>query len=358
MSTVRVLLIAPSLDILGGQAVQAKRLLEGIRQEPSVTMGFLPINPRLPGVLRELQRIKYLRTVSTFAVFLARLVATAWRYDVLHIFTAAYYSYLLWSVPSILVGRLYGKKIIINYRDGQCEDHLRNWRTAVPTLRLADRIVAPSGFLVEVMKKFGLEAQAIFNILDLDHFHYRPRSRLRPVFMTNRGLEPLYNVDCILRAFKTIQERHQEASLTIAHDGPSRAHLEALARQLQLNRVRFTGSIPHDSIPALYDAADIYLTSPNIDNMPGSLLECFASGLPVIATSAGGIPYILTHESTGLLVPVGDHAALAQAAFRLLDDPALVERITRNARQECERYRWNQIGSEWVQLYQRLAAEA
>ena len=54
----------------------------------------------------------------------------------------------------------------------------------------------------------------------------------------------------------------------------------------------------------------------------------------MIATNVGGIPCILTHESTGLLVPVNDHKAMAQAAFRLLDDPDLVERITGNARQE------------------------
>ena len=73
--------------------------------------------------------------------------------------------------------------------------------------------------------------------------------------MTNRGLEPLYNVDCILRAFKIIQSRVCDATLTIAHDGPSRRHLEALARELQLNHVRFVGTIPrmtmslHSMIP-------------------------------------------------------------------------------------------------------------
>lgn len=357
MRQVRVLLIAPSLHILGGQAVQAHRLMAGMQSEPSVKMGFLPFNAPLPALLPLLRPLKYVRTVVTLALYLARLAATAWRYDVIHIFTAAYYSYLLWSVPAILLGRLYGKRIIVNYRDGQCEDHLRNWRTALPTLRLAHAIVAPSGFLVHVMQQFGLEAQAIFNILDIDHFHYRQRSRVRPVFMTNRMLEPLYNVECILRAFAIIQRGYPEATLNIAHDGPSRSGLEALARELHLQNVEFLGGVPHDRVAALYDAADIYLTTPNIDCMPGSLLECFASGIPVIATNAGGIPYILTHESTGLLVSVNDHEAVAQAAFRLVDDPELAERLTRNAREECERYRWSEIRDQWVPLYHRLAAE-
>src|SRR4030095_12754789 len=59
----RVLIVAPSLEILGGQAVQAERLINHLRAEPSLEIGFLPINPRLPGILRKLQAVKYLRTV-------------------------------------------------------------------------------------------------------------------------------------------------------------------------------------------------------------------------------------------------------------------------------------------------------
>jgi L-malate glycosyltransferase len=354
MKQVRVLLIAPTLDIVGGQAVQADRLLRGMLREPSVKMGFLPINPRAPGILSRLQRIKYVRTAVTFCVFFTRLAASVPRYDVLHIFTAAYYSYLLWTVPSILIARLFGKKTIVNYRDGQCEDHLRNWRTALPTLRLADEIVAPSGFLVDVFKRFGLRARSIFNIIDLDQFAYRKRQPLRPVFMTNRGLEPLYNVGCILRGFQLIQRRRPEATLTVAHDGPCRKDLEALTRELDLRNVSFIGSVSQKDAPKLYDAADIYLTTPNIDNMPASLLECFASGVPAISTRVGGVPYILDDERTGLLIAVNDHVALAEAALRLLDQPDLAGRITFNARAGCDQYRWQVVRDQWIDLYRQL----
>jgi L-malate glycosyltransferase len=351
---VRVLLIAPSLDILGGQAVQAKRLFTGMQEEPSVRMGFLPINPRPPRGFGWVRDVKYVRTVSTFLIYFTRLVASAWRYDILHIFSAAYYSYLLWSVPAILVGRLYGKIVILHYHDGQCEDHLRRWRSARVTLRMAHQIVAPSGFLADVLPRLGFPARCILNNLEVERFHYRARSRLRPVFMTNRILEPLYNVDCILRAFDLIRRRFPDATLTIAHDGPSRPHLERLTRELGLENVRFLGRIPHDRVASLYDDADIYLTSPNIDCMPGSLLECFASGLPVIATRAGGIPYLLENERTGLLVPINGHREIADAAFRLLEDPALVQRLTSAALLECDRYLYPAIHAQWVALYHEL----
>src|SRR2546429_6888166 len=59
-------------------------------------------------------------------------------------------------------------------------------------------------------------------------------------------------------------------------------------------------------MPGVYDAADVYLNAPDIDNMPGSILEAFASGLPVVTTDAGGIPYMVRDGENGLIVPRGD----------------------------------------------------
>src|SRR6266487_2547616 len=138
----RVLVIAPSFDIPGGQAVQAARLISRLQREPSLTVGFLPINPRLPGVLRKLQGIKYVRTIVTSLLYLGTLLLRVYQYDVIHVFSASYFSFVLAPTPAILVGRLYGKKILLNYHSGEADDHLARWkRTAIPTIRLADEIV-------------------------------------------------------------------------------------------------------------------------------------------------------------------------------------------------------------------------
>lgn len=352
----RVLLVAPSLDILGGQAVQATRLLSALSEVPQLQMSFLPINPRPPKLFGWVRRVPYLRTAVTFVLYTARLFREARNQDILHIFSAGLSSYTLWTIPALLAGRLYRKKLIVNYRDGQAEEHITTWRTAKPTLRLADCIVTPSGFLVDVFAKHGITARAIFNVIDVSRFVYRRRRKLRPVFMTNRILEPLYNVGCILRAFAIVQAHYPDASLTIAHDGCCRPALEKLARELKLRNTQFIGRVPHGRVPQLYDSADIYLTSPNIDCMPGSLLECFASGLPVVATEAGGIPYIAKDRQSALLVGLNDHEALARCAIELLENPDLVERITRGGLEELQQYRPERVRDAWVSLYRELSA--
>jgi len=308
--------------------------MRGLEDEPSVQMEFQPINPRVPRPLRFLQKIKYIRTAATFVLYNLQLFSRAHRYDILHVFSAGLWSYTLWSIPALAATKLYRKKMLLHYQDGQCEQHLREFRSAKPTIRKADLLITPSGFLVDVFARHGFKARYIFNVMDFSHFQYRERRKLRPVFMTNRILEPLYNVECILRAFAIIQERYPEASLTIAHDGPSGPGLEKMAGELKLRNTRFIGRVPHDQVGKLYDSADIYLTTPNVDCMPGSILECFVSGLPVVATEAGGIPYISENERTALLVPINDHQAVAERAFRLLEDEELVARLTAAARDD------------------------
>jgi L-malate glycosyltransferase len=355
---VRVLLIGPALNILGGQAVQGTRLLAALRKDPSLEIDFQPIAPLLPEPFRKLQRIPVLRTLVNLAAYTFQVAARAWRYEILHVFSAGYSSYMLWSLPALAVAKLYGKKVVLNYRDGQAEDHLRNWKTAVPTIRLFDAVVSPSGFLVGVFAQFGLKIQVISNILPVENFIYRKRSKLRPVFLHNRIMEPLYNIPCSMRAFQMVQQRYPEASLTLAHDGPSRTELEQLAQQMGLRNTKFIGRVPHDQIAALYDSVDIYFTSPDFDCMPGSILESFASGLPVVATNSGGIPFIATNEETALLVPTGDHEAMARAALRLLEDPALVERLTANARASCSRYAEGPVREQWMRVYRALQSGA
>lgn len=351
-SPIRVCIVAPSLDILGGQAVQAKRLLERLSAQPAVRVEFLPVNPRLPGPLRLLQRIKYVRTLVTETVYVATLLLRLPRIDVAHIFSASYFSFLLAPTPALFIARLFGKKTLLNYRSGEAEDHLQRWRTAVPILRRADRIVVPSGYLVDVFARFGLEAEAIPNFVDFDLFRFCERDPLRPVFLANRNLEPHYNVACVLDAFARIQQAVPEARLIVAGDGSERRRLEEKAAALGLREVEFVGRVDQAGMARLYDRADIYLNASDIDNMPGSILEAYASGLPVVTTDAGGIPYIVDHERTGLMVPRGDAAALAEQALRLLADPALARRIIREAYEECRRrYSWHAVEQQWVALY-------
>jgi L-malate glycosyltransferase len=356
---IRVCLVGPSLDIIGGQAVQLQRLLAKLRDVPELDVAFLPVNPRLPGVLRGLQRVKYVRTVATSVAYGWSLVRSLGSYDVVHCFSASYWSFVLAPLPAMAIARLYGKGVVLNYRSGQAEDHLTRWPSAVKRMRLAHSIVVPSGFLVDVFARFGLTAESIFNFVDTEKIRHRRRERLTPVFLSNRNFEEHYNVPCVLRAFARVQSELPEARLIVAGAGPQCDALHALAAELGLHNVEWRGPVQPSAMAELYDAADVYLNAPSIDNMPNSIIEAYAAGLPIVTSDAGGIPYIVTHERTALVVPIDDDQALAAAALRLVRDPELALRLADAGRDEClTKYVWPAVREEWTRLYTKLATTA
>ena len=355
-----ILLVGPSLDYVGGQAVQLQRLLRRLGSTPGVRPQFLPVNPRLGMPWRALQRVRYVRTVITSAAYAFSLVRRVPGADVVHAFSASYWSFLLAPVPALVVARFAGRPSILNYRSGEASDHLERWGwLVIPLMRLAGCIVVPSGYLVSVFARHGLTAVAIPNFVELESIPYRRRQHVRPVFLANRNFEPLYNVACVLRAFSRIQARHPHASLAVVGDGPEGPALRRLAAELGLQHVTFCGRVVPGDMARYYDAADIYLNAPNIDNMPNSILEAFAAGLPVVSSDAGGIPWIVRTGENGLLVPCDDDAALADAALGFLADPARALRMADRGRAEVtEKYAWPAVEAAWLACYSGLAVPA
>jgi L-malate glycosyltransferase len=349
---IRVLVVAAPPNGPGGQAVQAARLLDGLKREPGVEAELLPIHPRLPGALQLLHEIKYVRTVVYTIAYLALLLLRLPRFDVAHVFAASYFSFVITPAPAVLIAKLYGKRVLLNYHSGEAEDHLRRWpRSTKLIFRLADRVVAPSRYLVEVFARFGIAAEAVSNTAPLERFTFRERRPLRPTLLSNRNLESHYNVADTLRAFALVERRVPGARLIVAGDGRERPRLRALAAELGLKRVEFVGAAPPDRMPELYDRADIFVNSSLVDNMPLSLIEAFACGLAVVSSDAGGIPSLVTGGETGLLSPCGDYEALAVNVIRLLEDQRLAAGLINRARAACHQYAWEAARGSWLKIY-------
>jgi L-malate glycosyltransferase len=355
---IKVCIVVASVDILGGQAVQALRLMEGLRREPGIAAELLPINPRLSKPFHWLQRIKYVRTLATSVAYVSSLLIRLRRFDVVHVFSASYFSFLLAPTPAILIGKLYGKRVLLNYHSGEAEDHLRLWgRIALPIIRLADRVVVPSDYLVNVFARFGVHAEAIYNTVDVIQFRFRERKPLKPVLLSNRNLERHYNVECTLRAFALTQRQIPEARLIVAGDGTQRRGLRELAEKLQLRNVDFIGAVAPAKMPALYDEADIFVNASDVDNQPLSIIEAFASGLPVVTTNTGGIGQMVRDGETGLIFNQGDYAAMSDRVSSLLRDPELASRVANRAQEQSHEYTWAAVRNQWLEIYRELVSE-
>ncbi len=348
----RIALIAPSLEILGGQGVQAHALAEGLRGEGYPVM-FLPINPPFPRGLGWVRRWPYLRTLLNQLLYVPSLRRLR-DVDVAHVFSASYWSFLLAPVPAIVAARLMGKRVLLHYHSGEADDHLARWGALVhPWLRLVGEIVVPSVYLRGVFARHGYRTRVIRNIVDLSRFSYREREALSPRLLSVRNFEPYYRVDTTLEAFALVKARYPEATLTVAGSGSEEERLRRLTASLGTDGVRFMGRVEPWRIPALYDDADIFVNCSEVDNQPVSLLEAFASGLLVVSTATGDIAAMVRDGETGLIVPPGDPAATAKAVAALVESPEHAMLIARRARREVEEYAWSRIREEWASVYRR-----
>ena len=350
----RVAIVAPSLRYIGGQSAQADLLLRFWQNDPDVDISFLPVDPPLPRALAWAESIPGLRTILREPIYFWRLWRGLKDVDVAHIFSASYWSFLLAPAPAWLFTKMRGSKGLVNYHSGEARDHLQRFRSAKFVLSRVDKIVVPSGYLVDVFREFGLPASAVPNIVDLAQFRYRERAPLRPHLVCTRGFSTYYSVDVVVRAFAEVKKEYPEAQLDLVGNGPLEADVRKLVSDLSLTGVNFTGVVSRREIGNYYDQADIFINASWLDNMPLSVIEAFAAGTPVVTTSPECMPYLVEHERTGLLSPVGDEKALAANVIRLLRDPALAARLAQNAHHESRNYTWEAVRQQWLNTYRGL----
>ena len=347
----RIAVIAASLDILGGQGVQARSLVDALRADGR-RVRFMPINPAFPWPLGRLRAYRGIRTIVNQSLYLpglARLAAV----DVAHVFSASYASFLLAPAPAMVAARALGKRVVLHYHSGEADDHLANWGPLVhPWLRLAHRIVVPSQYLREVFAKYGHDAQVIPNVVDLSRFVYRERRPLRPRLLSARNLEPHYRVDVIIAAFAKLKARIPGATLMIAGYGSEERRLRAMVDSCGVDGVTFVGKIAPALMPLLYDEADILLNASVVDNQPVSILEAFAAGLPVISTPTGDIASMVQHRVTGLVVPQFAAETMADSIEWLLQRPDAAWAFARNAFESTKRHTWAAVRDRWAEVYE------
>jgi glycosyltransferase involved in cell wall biosynthesis len=330
-------------------ALQAQQL-HSLLTRDGVAVEFFPSNFALPAPIR---RIPLVRTVVRFALIWLRLWRAMRRVDVVHVMSASWAYFILAVYPPVLVGYALRKRIVVNYRGGEAREFFHRWGwIAAPVFALADVVTAPSEFLAGVIRtRFQVPVAIVPNLLDSSLFRYRQRTVLKPRLLVTRHLEKIYDIECVLKAFRAVQERFPEASLWIAGGGSEHAHLQALAEAWQLHHVRFLGAVPHHELPAIYDQCDIYVNASRVDNFPGALVEASAAGLVLVSTRAGGIPFLYEDGRNAFLVEIGDWQGMADAVCRVLENPEGALSATKAGVAVARACDWTEVRSRLFDAY-------
>jgi glycosyltransferase involved in cell wall biosynthesis len=267
-------------------------------------------------------------------------------------------SFVVEDVASRL-GRLFGKRIVMCLRGGAMPEFMARFpRWTRRVIVRADELITPSEFLARAITPYGFRARVIPNVLNLPAYRYRHRSSVSPRLFWMRAFEPIYNPLMAVRVLARLRLQWPDASLVMAgQDKGLEPDARRLAEELGLNgAVRFSGFLDMTGKAREGDAADIYINTNQVDNMPVGVVEACAMGLPVVATAVGGIPDLLRDGETGLLVPDGDDEAMVRSINRLLGEPDLAGRLSANGRRLAERSSWDEVRPQWERVFGEVLA--
>ncbi|MGK0188454.1 MAG: glycosyltransferase involved in cell wall biosynthesis [Verrucomicrobiales bacterium] len=215
------------------------------------------------------------------------------------------------------------------------------------------RNVAPSKFLEKIFVDRDFPVEVIPNALQVEDYVFHRRYRVRPRLLYVRSFDRTYNPGLAVRVLALLVAEHESATLCMVgpdKDG-TRAEVEALANELGvIERIRFTGKIAPVLWRELSADYDIFINTTNVDNTPLSVIEAMALGLPVVSTSAGGLPYLVSEGKDGFLVDCDAADQFVDRIDRLVKNPELVAELTWNGRNTAEQFSSKNVVKAWRQL--------
>lgn len=257
---------------------------------------------------------------------------------------------------SSLVSRALGLPVVMVLRGGSLpEFRSRHWSWCRRVFARAAVVVAPSEYLVSIVDDASEPAVVVPNVVDTAALAGKPRAQAGGRLLWMRTFHPIYNPQLAVDAFGRVVEVQPDATLTMA--GQDKGILDevraAVDAQPWSTSVHFPGFLGPAAKAEAFATHDIYVHTNRVDNMPVSVLEAAAAGLPVVATRVGGIPDLLTDGETALLVPDDDAEALASAILRLREDPELASRLSVQGRELAEESSWPSVRDKWRVVFEK-----
>lgn len=229
---------------------------------------------------------------------------------------------------------------------------LKSRKSAQKLFNEAKMNVAPSGYLYSAFAKAGFSnITYIPNVIEIENYQFKERKQISPELLWVRSFARIYNPIMALEVLEKLLEDYPEATLCMVGPEKDGSYAECLAfAKAKKLPVTFTGKLSKPDWIALSTKYNVFLNTTNFDNTPVSIIEAMALGVPIISTDVGGIPFLLTDNETGLLVPKAGVTECVEQITRLLEQPELTNGISLKARVTAEGFNWQVIKIKWNEL--------
>ncbi|NER12163.1 glycosyltransferase [Leptobacterium flavescens] len=235
---------------------------------------------------------------------------------------------------------------------GNLENRLKNNPRLCKKIFNHARInISPSEFLKVTFEKYGFDnVEYIPNSVEIEKYRWKQRTDLKARLLWVRSFAGIYNPEMAVEVSSELNKQGIESLLCMV--GPDKDGSMITTKNLANAKgveIKLTGKLEKEEWHELSEEYDIFINTTNFDNMPVSIIEAMALGLPVVSTEVGGIPYLLKDGENSLLVEKGNSLQMAARIRELLGSPALTQKLSCNARKKAEAFNWDEIKHKWME---------
>lgn len=297
---------------------------------------------------------RYLRVLD----LLGAIVKNARNTDIISLQTYSGPSFLVEDAVSWLARCLRLRLVMVLHGGAMPEFTAQHPGWTRRVLARADRLVTPSVFVRNKMQQNSFQVQVIPNGMDMPRYSFRLRNQAEPRLLWLRAFHAIYQPQMAVRVLAELAADFPSLRLTMigpAYKDGALAATQQLAHQLGVaERLEMVGYVPKAELPSWLEKGEIFLNTTRYESFGISTMEAAASGLPVVTTDVGELPYLWQHGQNALLASPDDVSAMAAAVRSLLTDSALCARLSLAARQKAEQYDWPVVLPLWEDLFHEM----
>lgn len=311
-----------------------------------------PDFPRIPFIDFAAVRKNRFANLVTLLCSLKRFAGRLARFDFVHVLQTDPVSLLLYTLPTVLIAKFFGKRVIMEYVNPVEFSRLVSRRTMMPRMwRLCHAVVVPTQYQQQVVNMFGANGRYVRPHCEIDQIQSRLVTQLQPRVVISGPLERESGVPAVIRSCRLVKQKYPRTELVIVGDGRLRSALGHLAESEMPGAVEFTGDLARSDRYRLFGGCDVFVNCSSIDYLSVAMVEAFASGLPVLSTPIPHGAVVLRDRENIVNLRFADHTALANRIIELIEDPGLTEKLSRSGPETARRICRDNRGDDRLGLY-------
>jgi glycosyltransferase involved in cell wall biosynthesis len=213
--------------------------------------------------------------------------------------------------------------------------------------------VAVSGYLEQYIQQNGWKVVVIPNIIHINQYPYLQRQQCTGKILWVRSFHEIYNPALAIKTLAELLKTNSHVKLAMV--GPDKDGsldtCKKLADELGVaSNIEFVGLLSRDEWTKLSVGYDVFINTTNFDNLPVSIIEAMALGMPIVSTNVGGLKFLVEHNRNGLLVNPDNEQEFVDAINKLMDNPELLQTLSFNAREFATKFDWDHVKHQWNDL--------